>query len=214
MSEEDNFFAAPPADDGDAPIVLGPPADDDGGFDESPFGAAAAAPDNANYGDFVHAPDGDNAPAYLGDVNEAAPQPSADDEANELAAAAALVPESNEPSPMQVWNEQWQATLLERKEVENSTKAAFLQQAESDLAAFLAEREQKREASMTKNREDEQTKLEAIEADLENDNSWQRVCKMVELQHDSTQKSQDVKRMRDVMILMKNDPTKAQTLAA
>ena len=67
---------------------------------------------------------------------------------------------------------------------------------------------------MTKNREEEQAKLEAIEADLENDNSWQRVCKMIELSHDSTAKSEDVKRMRDVLILLKNEPTRAEALTA
>jgi len=194
MADEDAFFAAPPAEDtDDAPIVLGPPSDD-------PF----AAPD-ANYGDFVHAPEDQTMPAYLGDVNEAVP-PAEEEEA--------LEPVSTGPTPMQVWNEGWQALLLERKEEENSKKAEYLETAKNELAAFQAEREQKREAAMAKNREDEQVKLEAIEADLENDNSWQRVCKMVELSHDSTQKSQDVKRMRDVMILLKNEPAKAESLSA
>lgn len=212
------YFASPPSD--DAPIVLGPPSDDPFGGGGGDFGDFAAQPDS-NYGEFVHtAPDSDPA-AYLGDVNEA---PSGfmmmgDDEDNDNAAFVDAAAEEEPPvpagpTPMQVWNEGWQALLLERKDAENAKKAEFMQAAESEMAAFQAEREQKREAAMRKNREDEQVKLEAIEADLENDNSWQRVCKMVELQHDSTQKSQDVKRMRDVMILLKNDPTKAQTLAA
>jgi hypothetical protein len=79
------------------------------------------------------------------------------------------------------------------------------------MEEFTAQREAKREAKMAANRADEQAKLEAIEADLENDNSWQRVCKMVELSHDS--ESADVKRMRDVMILLKNDTDKAAILA-
>jgi Clathrin light chain len=75
------------------------------------------------------------------------------------------------------------------------------------------ERALKREATGAKNREDEQATMEAIEADLENDNSWQRVCKLVELQAETTDKSQDVKRMRDVMIFLKNEPTKAVALS-
>jgi len=203
MEDDDVFFAAPPADDNnDTPIVLGPPSDD-------PF-AAPPADNNNNYGDFVHAPEGE--PAYLGDVNEAPPMVLGGEDEGMEGEQEPPIPTG--PSPMQVWNEGWQALLLERKEEENTKKADCLETAKNDLAAFQAEREQKREAAMAKNREDEQAKLEAIEADLENDNSWQRVCKMVELQHDSTQKSQDVKRMRDVMILLKNEPAKAQTLSA
>eukprot|EP00538_Stauroneis_constricta_P003812 CAMPEP_0119548158 /NCGR_PEP_ID=MMETSP1352-20130426/2147_1 /TAXON_ID=265584 /ORGANISM="Stauroneis constricta, Strain CCMP1120" /LENGTH=80 /DNA_ID=CAMNT_0007593347 /DNA_START=1 /DNA_END=243 /DNA_ORIENTATION=- len=68
-----------------------------------------------------------------------------------------------------------------------------------------------REKRMSKNREDEQAKLEAIEADLDNGNSWQRVCRMVELSQDSAENSEDTKRMRDILILLKNDASKAQS---
>jgi Clathrin light chain len=40
------------------------------------------------------------------------------------------------------------------------------------------------------------------------------VCKMVELSHDSTKQAQDVKRMRDILILLKNTPAKATALGA
>ena len=56
--------------------------------------------------------------------------------------------------------------------------------------------------------------LEAIEADLENDNSWQRVCKMIELSHDSAGNTEDTKRMRDVLILLKNEPARAAAVGA
>jgi hypothetical protein len=64
---------------------------------------------------------------------------------------------------------------------------------------------------MAANRSEEQEKLEAIEADLENDNSWQRVCKMIELSHDN---KTDVKRMRDIMIGLKNEPARATALSS
>jgi hypothetical protein len=66
---------------------------------------------------------------------------------------------------------------------------------------------------MAKNRSDEQQKLEDMEADLENDNSWQRVVKMVELQQDSVEGMRDSKRMIDVLIKMKNDPERAVALS-
>merc|ERR1712226_716831 len=102
--------------------------------------------------------------------------------------------EPAEPSPMQKWNEEWQETLKKRKEEENECKAKYLEEARVEMEKFNAERELKRQGKMTKNREDEQAKLEAIEADLENDNSWQRVCKLVELSHDSANDGEDVKR--------------------
>lgn len=123
-------------------------------------------------------------------------------------------PEPTGPSPMQIWNEQWQEVLKERKDDENSKKAEYIEAARVSMEEFHAMREQKRDAKMAKNRQDEQEKLEAIEADLENDNSWQRVCKMVELQHDSLDSAADVHRMRDVFIHLKNDPVKAVELGA
>jgi hypothetical protein len=119
-----------------------------------------------------------------------------------------------EPSPMQKWNADWQETLLVRKDGENTTKGEAVEAAQSSMENFNKEREQKRETKMAMNREDEQAKLEAIEADLENDNSWQRVCKMVELSHDGADDSEDTKRMRDVMILLKNEPSRAATVGA
>ena len=207
MSEENAFFAAPPAEGGDEnPIVLAPPADD-----------AFAGGGGGDYGGFAQAPEGGAEPTYLGDVNEA---PSMEDAPIVLGGGSGdedevpMVPESSEPTPMQVWNTEWQETLKGRKDEENARKAALLEESRVALEEFLKSRETKRETSMASNRQDEQAKLEAIEADLENDNSWQRVCKMVELQHDSTEAAQDIKRMRDVMILLKNEPTKATTLSA
>jgi hypothetical protein len=113
---------------------------------------------------------------------------------------------------MSVWNDEWQETLKTRKEEENARKAELVEEARVAMELFNTERDMKRQGKMAKNREDEQVKLEAIEADLENDNSWQRVCKMVELSHDSTLKSEDVKRMRDVLITLKNEPTRAEAL--
>mmetsp|Transcript_200 Transcript_200/g.277 ORF Transcript_200/g.277 Transcript_200/m.277 type:complete len:197 (-) Transcript_200:213-803(-) len=118
-----------------------------------------------------------------------------------------------EPSPMTVWNNQWQVTLKERKDEENAAKADTVEEAETKLTEFQAQREAKRESRMARNRSDEQDKLEAIEADLENDNAWQRVVKMVELNQDASEGAQDCGRMRDVLIFLKNDTDRAAILA-
>lgn len=209
MADED-FFAVPPAED---TIVLGPP---DGGYADF-----SSPPMDSN--DFAAPPMDtyDNA-AYVGDVNEAPMmQSGGDDDPFGAAADAgttgtdemALVSTSAGPTPMQIWNEEWQALLLLRKEEESTRQAELTEEARIALETFQKERDTKRESTMITNRNDEQAKLEAIEADLENDNSWQRVCKMVELQSESTDKAQDVKRMRDVLILLKNDTTKAAALS-
>jgi hypothetical protein len=127
-----------------------------------------------------------------------------------------VVPVSSEPpqeSPMAKWNREFQEVLKDRKEEENAAKASHLEQARKDLEEFQAQREKKKEARMAKNRSDEQQKLEDMEADLENDNSWQRVVKMLELQQDSVDGMRDSKRMIDVLIKMKNDPERAVALS-
>jgi len=193
------------------------------------FGASPAA---ASEGDFFNPPasDGDffnppaeqaattegDAPIILGDPTPyEAPVPEgvetvSDDE--DEPPAANLAPA--EPTPMAKWNDEWQTTLLQRKDDENATKASHVETARDEIAAFQAEREKRREARMAKNRSDEQDKLEAIEADLENDNSWQRVVKMIELNQDSSDGAVDTGRMKDVLVLLKNEPTRADALAA
>ena len=116
-------------------------------------------------------------------------------------------------SAMAKFNEEFQETLRVRKDEENSTKAEAIAVAEKDLADIAAQREAKREAKMSKNRSEEQSKLEAMEADLENDNSWQRVVKLVDLTQDSKQTAEDTKRMREVFIVLKNDVNKAGQLS-
>jgi hypothetical protein len=187
----------------DQPIVLGPPSGD---FEENEF---AVPPESE--------------PTYLGDINEALSGdepivlmgPSGSDDFDGVPMEMeGLTLGDTEPTPMQKWSAEWQETLKVRKDEENARKAELLEAARIALEEFVQTRESKRESNMSRNREDEQAKLEAIEADLENDNSWQRVCKMVELSHDSTAKAEDVKRMRDVLILLKNEPTMAEALSA
>jgi hypothetical protein len=189
-------------DDDDQPILLGGPPMEDNEF--------AIAPESE--------------PTYLGDINEAAssdepivlmgPSGGMDDDMEmPMEDDMQNMHISDEPSPMQKWSAEWQDTLKQRKDDENARKAELLEASRIALEEFVQARESKRESNMSRNREDEQAKLEAIEADLENDNSWQRVCKMVELSHDSTSQAEDVKRMRDTLIFLKNDPTRAEALS-
>jgi Clathrin light chain len=226
MADEDiTYFAAPPGD--DAPIVLGPPSDDPfaGGGDFGDF----SAPPTSDYGGFSGGDDyvvsddfarggefgGDEQAAYLGEINEMPMDaPIILAPSDDVPMEPEVEVEPTGPTPMQIWNEEWQETLKQRKDEENARKADLIEQSRLAMEQFHAERDQRREAAMAKNREDEQVKLEAIEADLENDNSWQRICKMIELSHDNSADSKDVKRMRDTLIHLKNDTTKATALSS
>lgn len=238
MEGEDAFFAAPPA---DADAFAAPPAEADMGDaadqgfafvggDAAPLGEEAAAP---FVGDVNEAPadmgfagadpaEGDAFAAPPADMDAFAAPPT-EDGAIILGAPAGEMPvddvpptpiEPSEPSAMKKWNEDWQETLATRKTEEDEKKAEMVEQARLVMEQFGKDREAKREAKMSKNREDEQAKLEAIEADLENDNSWQKVSKMVELTHDGAEDAEDVKRMRDVLILLKNEPSRAEAVGA
>lgn len=207
--EEDGYeFAGGPGDGGDeAALFAAPPSDD-------PF---AAPPSNDP---FAAPPSDGPAVASDGDVFFAGPSESTaavmvlDDPSQPVVVGeeeSALV--EKEPSPMAKWNQEWQVTLKARKDEENQARAAMAEQAQKDMEEFQAQREIKRETKMSRNRAEEQSKLEAMEADLENDNSWQRVIKLVEFQQDTEDKADDITRMRDVMIVLKNDTEKALALA-
>lgn len=146
--------------------------------------------------------------------NEGVEDASKDNNSN---GAAILLEDSSalvaSKSAMSAFNEEFQEVLKLRKEEENQSKAEAIAVAEKDLAVIAQQREAKREMKMSKNRSEEQSKLEAMEADLENDNSWQRVVKLVDLTQDGKESAQDTKRMREVFIVLKNDQNKAALLS-
>ena len=187
------------------------PDDDDDGM-----GFAAAPDDNADDGmGFADAPivlggeptpPAEDAPVIMG------LEPTADDDD----ALEELKPEEPKvASAMAKFNAEWQDTLAARKDEEEAAKVEMETAAKTFMEEFQAKREAKRDAKLAKNREDEQAKLEDIEADLENDNNWQRVSKMVDLTQDgAVEDNEDTKRMRDVFILLKNEAGLAAKVGA
>jgi hypothetical protein len=217
---DDQFFAAPPSEE---PTF---PGGEDGGFTFLGDDAGDAAPPAAFVGDvqeggddddimgFAGAPVGDEdafgappaeEPIVLGPPPEEPVLESPEETADASDAFGAVVTTSGEPGPMQKWNAEWQETLAARKDEENAKKVELIEATKIFQEEFKRDREAKREAKMSKNREDEQAKLEAIEADLENDNSWQRVSKLVDTTQDGAEAGTDTKKMRDIFILLKND---------
>jgi hypothetical protein len=179
----------------------------------SDMGFAAAPEDDGMMG-FAAAPepDEDMAPILLGaPPSEGAPLVFPNPETVED--EEALVVQS-EPSAMKKFNEEWLETLAARKAEEDASKAAMIEAARVAMEEFQTKAAMKRDAKMAKNREDEQAKLEDIEADLENDNSWQRISKMVDLTQDGAEDGEDTKRMRDIFILLKNEQGLAAKVGA
>lgn len=218
------FFAAPPSEyNGDAAhvgdVYYGSMPEDGGGGAltyDSYDGDAAGNNNNNNEGGMVEDVNDDDDDALLNGGGGGNPM-------DKLALSSTM------STPMSKWNDEYQAILNQRKDEENTAKATYVAKAAEDVKAFLLEREKRREARMAKNRCDEQDKLEAIEADLENDNSWQKVVKMIDLttaagvesstvKKDKDDKAtpiipEDVSRMKDILVLMKNDPAKASAMS-
>ena len=197
--------------------AMGFAAAPDGGDDDDGMGFAAAPDDNNDDGmGFADAPivlggeptppAEDDAPVIMG------LEPAADDDD----ALEELKPEEPKvASAMAKFNAEWQDTLAARKDEEEAAKVEMEAAAKTFMEEFQAKREAKRDAKLAKNREDEQAKLEDIEADLENDNNWQRVSKMVDLTQDgAVEDNEDTKRMRDVFILLKNEAGLAAKVGA
>lgn len=217
-----DFFNPPEAVDDTYAAFAAPPAEDDNVGDVY-YGTAPVADDSAAFFNppVIEDVPTDPAPIILGgpapviiDEPTAAGVENVEDDDDEDVSPTAGVFSSSEPTPMQKWNDEWQTTLLARKDEENAKKAADVETARAEIEAFQAEREKRREARMAKNRSEEQDKLEAIEADLENDNSWQKVVKMIELNQDSSEGAENTGRMRDVLVLLKNEPQRAEGLTA
>ena len=209
-------FVGDVADATDGMEAMGFAAAPDGGDDDDGMGFAAAPDDNNDDGmGFADAPivlggeptpPAEDAPVIMG------LEPAADDDD----ALEELKPEEPKvASAMAKFNAEWQETLAARKDEEEAAKVEMETAAKTFMEEFQAKREAKRDAKLAKNREDEQAKLEDIEADLENDNNWQRVSKMVDLTQDgAVEDNEDTKRMRDVFILLKNEAGLAAKVGA
>lgn len=223
--------AAPPSD--VAPTFVGDVVQD-GGDDAELMGfAAAPSPpddDDAGMGDmmgFAAAPSDDSGAAAAPIILGTAPPVVEDGDDDDLFGGAVDMNDTSpiensepmepaKPSAMSKFNTEFQETLKQRQEEEETAQVEMEAAAKDYLDQFKANREAKRDAKMALNREDEQAKLECIEADLENDNSWQRVSKMVELTQDShvDDTSEDTKQMRDIFIKLKNEDGLAAKVGA
>eukprot|EP00559_Dactyliosolen_fragilissimus_P009099 CAMPEP_0184872620 /NCGR_PEP_ID=MMETSP0580-20130426/41396_1 /TAXON_ID=1118495 /ORGANISM="Dactyliosolen fragilissimus" /LENGTH=554 /DNA_ID=CAMNT_0027375451 /DNA_START=17 /DNA_END=1678 /DNA_ORIENTATION=- len=86
-----------------------------------------------------------------------------------------------EKSYVEKWNDEYQRILRQRDNDENVVKEMCLSRAKEHLVEAKIRREKIRMAKASINKNKEEERLKSIEADLENDISWNRVVKMIDL---------------------------------
>lgn len=105
---------------------------------------------------------------------------------------------------LEEFNLQWQAELAQKEQEEEAVRSQMLEEAQKAFADWNQQREVQRESKSAQNRQEEQVLCEQIEGEIENDNPWERVVSLIDLQTDHSDESLDVSRMRAIFIKMKN----------
>lgn len=123
-------------------------------------------------------------------------------------------PEDIEPSALDDFMEGWQAGLVEKGAIEEEAKVAAHEAAKADLETHALERASRKEAKMSRNREQEQVFLEQLEGELESENPWERVVSLVDTQAEIVEDFHDTSRMTSILIQLKNEPLDTSSTAA
>merc|ERR1719353_1197281 len=195
-------------------------ADDDlfgapvGGGDEDIFGAAvedvdaseiAGGGDDDMFGAAVDVEEVNADVTATDDVDDMFGAPAAVDEQPAYDIQADPTPEPEavaepEPEPVQqesariVWSRKFRAIIDER--------------AAEERKLLLARREEHKSSTAARNRQEEADFLINIAEEKDNDNPWSRVVNMIETQASADENRTDPKRLRSVLIQLKNKPLK------
>lgn len=86
---------------------------------------------------------------------------------------------------------------------------ATLQKAKDDIKEFYEKRQIKHDAKLQSAKEQEETFVESMKADIDLPNPWERVTKLVDFNTDNKKHEKDVQRMKQVIIRMKADAEKS-----
>ncbi|KAG6611728.1 clathrin light chain [Phytophthora cinnamomi] len=118
----------------------------------------------------------------------------------EISAQIPVVEEDNELTKfMREYEEKIALKAQEQEKVAVECKA----KAEEDMAQFVAERQRIKESKMQSNRVFEQATLEKMVADLQNENPWERVVTLVDLETSRKKKLDALNNKKDAK---KQDP--------
>ena len=98
-------------------------------------------------------------------------------------------------SAMDEFTRKWEAEIQAKDDEEQEAKKLAVVKARGELEKAESERLVLRDSNMAKNRSEEQLLMEQIEADMEAENPWARVIKLVDLQAEHSDKNLDVSRI-------------------
>ena len=102
--------------------------------------------------------------------------------------------------------ERFEAEKAERQAKEDALAAERIEAATVARDEFNEERRAKvMNVTMKANREKEHEKMEEIQRQLENENPWERIISLVDLQPDTSDQACDMSRARSVLIQKKNE---------
>jgi len=213
---EDDLFAAPVGDEeGDmfgAVVEEVDASDVATGGDDDMFGAPVedisadvAATDDAD--------DMFGAPADTGDGGDMFGEPAPVEQFEEPAPVeqcedVVAEPEAPQESARIVWSRKFRAIIDDRASEERKLLFARREKAAAELKEYMERREEHKISTAARNRQEESDFLIQIAEEKDNDNPWSRVVNMIETQANADENRTDPKRLRSVLIQLKNKPLK------
>mmetsp|Transcript_42809 Transcript_42809/g.87496 ORF Transcript_42809/g.87496 Transcript_42809/m.87496 type:complete len:165 (+) Transcript_42809:75-569(+) len=136
----------------------------------------------------------------------------------ESAPAAAVPVVEDEPAAVDdtlaKFNAEWEAKLAEKREAEFEMQKAARANAEEERAAWNTQRDIRLKAKKDSNRSEEQVLQEALESEVENSKTWERVSKLIDAGESADGKGSDTSRMRKLFIQLKSEPLDVTRAAA
>merc|ERR1711934_161233 len=201
-----------------------------GGGDEDIFGAAvedvdaseiAGGGDDDMFGAAVDVEEVNADVTATDDVDDMFGAPAAVDEQPAYDIQADPTPEPEavaepEPEPVQqesariVWSRKFRAIIDERATEERKLLLQRREKAAAELKEYMERREEHKISTAARNRQEESDFLIQIAEEKDNANPWSRVVNMIETQANGDENRTDPKRLRSVLIQLKNKPLKKE----
>jgi len=128
---------------------------------------------------------------------------------------AEVAPPEPEPEPVQesariVWSRKFRAIIDERATEERKLLLERKEKAAAELKEYMERREEHKISTAARNRQEESDFLIQIAEEKDNANPWSRVVNMIETQAHGDENRTDPKRLRSVLIQLKNKPLKKE----
>jgi len=117
-------------------------------------------------------------------------------------------PEVQQESARIVWSRKFRAIIDDRASEERKLLLARREKAAAELKEYMERREEHKISTAARNRQEESDFLIQIAEEKDNDNPWSRVVNMIETQANADENRTDPKRLRSVLIQLKNKPLK------